>query len=122
LTHAIYLDLDWYIDRKLTQDPSRLLPNEKLPLLAHALKLKLWHLKEDEISEPESSKALQVLLEHGADPNQRYGKYTVWQYFIHFIHAAVYQQDACPGWCYEATKLMLEYNASSSSGCIEQGD
>jgi hypothetical protein len=121
LSLAIYLDLDWYVDRKLTQDPSILQPNETLPLLAHALKWKLWHLKDGEIYEPDSLKSLEILLRHGADPNQLYGKYSLWQYFIHFIHVA-YQQDAWPGWwCWDATKLMLEYGAGPDSRCITEG-
>jgi len=92
-----------------------------LPLLAHGLKWKLWHLKDDGIFEPQSSKVLRLLLEHGANPNQRLRNYSLWQYLLHFIREAVYERNRWPTWNWEAIQLMLEYGADADATCIKEG-
>ncbi|KAI9045964.1 uncharacterized protein KD926_005908 [Aspergillus affinis] len=112
LSIALKVKLDWYIQAKISMiaSPVFLARSQQLPLPS-------WSTHHRQ-GLPLLAFAL-FLLENGADPNEVYEGYIIWQYTVHYLHvdSDYLQKDLCE-WL-DIFKLMLKYGADLNTHCIE---
>jgi hypothetical protein len=79
---SLYGSLCHYVKKKITTAPGVLTHETGIPLLGFTFLSKLhWHWLNEDLE------LLENLLALGADPNQKYEGYTLWQYWVHYIHS-----------------------------------
>jgi hypothetical protein len=94
--------------------------NNGLPLLAHAFQWILWA----NVGSPQIfPELIEILLDHGADPNEVVGGATVWQHVLNYVHSAFDRwipglEQECLQW-HAAFKIMLEHSADPRACCMD---
>jgi hypothetical protein len=124
LSMALKLHVTWYIDAKLLPSftPSATAYRPGLPLLAYALGFDSWAF-ERKPPKPDGS-LVEKFLRHGANPNEIYKGYTIWQYTIHYLHILneIEEEEAHFIAWLEIFKLMLKHGADPHAYWIEDED
>jgi hypothetical protein len=112
---ALKAELSWYLDARISDGN---LARPGLPLLAYAIGLDEWASPHYRLK----IVWIQHLLSLGADPNEHYHGYTIWQYFLHYIHGMYEtstQGDHDLGEVFQIFQMMLEYGADPLACCVE---
>lgn len=116
----------WYVDKKLQRGTSLLRRESGMSLLAASILYRpnRFHFKDL----PGQLATVNSLLKHGADPNEMYRGHTLWQYWIHLLHAWTQKRHAdgeerelSPTWLEPlsmAFKSMLRYGVDLGVCCI----
>jgi hypothetical protein len=119
LSLAIDQGLHTYVETKLKLNPALMKKKRVPPLLAFGLN---WMTTQ---KGGNTLRMIKILLDHGADPNELYEKYTLWEYTVHYAH----NTDGFPRipWQYtrekwlEIFKLMLQHGADANVCCFKDG-
>lgn len=98
LHYAIEKGLPRYVETKLAASPSLLEPKSGIPLLAFCF---LSRENMTDLSTLSILESMEILLEHGANPNDCFEGYSVWQDWVHFAH-----ETLCDGaWSIDRPRL-----------------
>lgn len=121
LSLAIDQGLHTYVETKLTINPDLMQKKRVPPLLMFGLK---WIATQ---KGGNTHRMVKILLDHGADPNELYDKYTLWEYTVHYAHnrglddlTPIPLQYTREEWL-EIFKLMLQHGADANVCCFKDG-
>jgi hypothetical protein len=114
---AVHSNLQWYVDRKLADDPSLLGLRQGAPLLALALGWHIWNTRHDDPSP--NLEVLEVLLRHGANPNQIFEQHPVWKLAVHHVYTThnKWSPPIQRSMWWQAFNLMLLHGADPNVRC-----
>lgn len=96
--HADFLSLAtmeglwWYVDKKLERDTSLLRRESGISLLSASIVFRPNGFYFEDL--PKQLATINTLLRHGADPKEMYRGYTLWQYWVHLLHAWTQKRHA----------------------------
>jgi hypothetical protein len=91
LCYAVENHLPEYVKAKLVSNPHLLKSKPGMPLLAFCF----LSIDLNDVFDISTLEFMEILLEHGADPNELFEGYSVWQYWLHFVHVLVHRNS---GW------------------------
>jgi hypothetical protein len=126
---AIRHKISWYIDAKLaTLAPLASMNRRGLPLLAYVLCFDLWAVTPTQANLWAQKNVparlpvpdclmVEKILRYGANPNELYKGYTVWQYTIHYVHILNGMDKIAPPYpvWLKIFQLMLDYGADPAA-------